>query len=517
MSNKKEDVTFQELKDDIFISECYLVGLFWSNPELYIQYNESKIKHTTFGNPVWSFYFYIGQQLIQQNKRDFDIFTVEDYLSRTKKLADNYEEFGGYNTIAEVMEDVKQKQINFEGYYDDVKKYDMLRDLCWKFGKVIITVTGNYNYKIMSSQEIGEYWQKQLNLSLLKCEGKIEDFSLVEGLDEFLVDIDENPTIGMPFHKSPKLTDLCNGWDYGNIYIYSSASGAGKSSYTMEKIILACIMQKEPLLILANEMSISEYRKLLLITVMGNEMYEWMVENGHSQFARKNMDKGNFSVEDKMKLKQAIKIVNELTAGNRNIIKFVSLDDYTMDNVEKTIRHFADQGYRRVIIDTCKPCDGGSASQARWEKFTNDFERLHKLARTNGGGLNLAIWTTLQLADTTINQKFLDETCLAESKKIKNVSSVVFHVRAVFDDEYDTQKRPITVYNFDHSPDAPKGYERKSFKLNKSQEYQYMLLFCSKNRRGMSNNTGADVLVYQVSFNSNRWKEIGWTKIYKEF
>lgn len=510
-----ENKTPQELFDDIYLGESYLVGLFWNNPELYMNYSDDKINHNTFGNKIWQMYFYVGRELANLGKRIFDDITVEEYISKTKKIAKSYTNFGEYHTIKEIMDEVKSKEKNFDGYYDDVKKYNLLRSLYELFGQQVLTNVGKYDYKKLSAEQLGKYWQDNLNSRLLLSDSKIEEHNLLDGLSEFIEEIDEKPDVGLPFNNSKDLTNICSGWDFGNIYILSSFSGKGKSSFAMEKVIVSCIKNNEKLLIIANEMGIKEYKKLLLITIMGNEMYEWMESKGYKGFHRQNIDKGGFSEEDKAKLQEAVKIINNITGCKTDFIKFVPLDIYTISNVEKTIRYYANRGYKRVIIDTAKPTEG--TNNERWVQFTEDFEKIYKLARPNGGGLNLSIFTTVQLADSNIKQRFLDETCLGDAKKIKNVASVTWHLRSVWDDEFKGGKKEIVVYKYKKSANSNKGYETTEIRLEKSNDYTYMLLFTSKNRRGMSNDTGLDILVYKVSFNRNSWQEIGWTKIFKEY
>ena len=503
----------QELFDDIYLAESYLVGLFWSNTDYYANYNEDKITHKTFGNRIWSYYFYLGRQLYDTGKRMFDDITVEEYMSKAGSPKNNYAEFGEYITVSEIMGEVRDRLDNFDGYYDEVKKYTLVRELYGMLGNKVIENNGKYNYKKLNSEQIGRYWQEMLNGKLLNCDSKIEEFNLLEGLDEFINDIDDTPDTGLPFYNAKDLTNICNGWAFGQIYIFSSFSGKGKSSWMMGKVIMSCIKNQEKLLIIANEMGIKEYKKLLLITIMGNEMYDWLKSKNLKGFNRQNIDKGNFSQEDKDKLIEATRIVKGITDNKHDYIKFVPLDIYTINNVERTIRYYANRGYKRLVIDTAKPTEGGN--RERWIQFTEDFEKIYKLARPNGGGLNLAVLTTVQLADDKIKGRYLDETCLGDAKKIKNVAGVTWHMRGFWDDEFKGGKRELTVYKYIGG--RPKGYELQEFQLDKNPDYTYMLLFTSKNRRGRSNDTGLDVLVYKVSFNRNSWVEVGWTKIFKDY
>lgn len=511
-----EDKIPQELLEDIYLSESYLVGLFWSNPELYISYSEDKINHDTFGNRIWKLFFYIGRCLRDKGIKKFDDITVEEYLSNKTKIYDEYDEFGGYHTISEIISEVKDKQENFDGYYDEVKKYKMLRELHPLLGDKILSETKKYNYKKLNSEQIGIYWNDKINEKLILCESKIEEHNLLEGLEKFVENADENPRVGLPFNNSKELTNICNGWDYGEIYLWSAFSGKGKTSFTMGKIIVSCIKHNEKLLVIANEGGIDDYKQLLLITIIGNEMYEWLQENKLKGFHRQNFNKGGFTEEDKKKLNYAVKLIKEISNNKHDLIKFVPLDLYTLSNVEKTIRHYANRGYRRVIIDTAKPTDGGGDKQ-RWVQFIDDFEKLYKLTRPNGGGLNLALWCNVQTADDKVNQRFLDETCLGDAKKIKNVVGVFFASRGVWDDEYAGEKHELKIYSYHANPNSQKGYDIKEFNLERNKDYQYMLVFTPKNRRGQSNDTGLDCLVYKYNLNSNRWIEIGWTKIFKAY
>ncbi|BAO04761.1 replicative DNA helicase [Clostridium botulinum B str. Osaka05] len=501
----------QELLDDVYIAESYLVGLFWASPDTYIQYTEDKISHKTFGNRIWKFFFYLGRKLSEQNIKIYDDITVEDYLQEKDKIRKEYEEYGGYNTIHEMVNEVKDKLDNFDGYFSMVKKYNLLRELYSLLGEQVIIKTNKYNYKILNSEQISTYWQDKLNNILITSESKIEEYNLLEGLEELIDELNINPDMGMPFNNSKDMTNICNGWDYGHLYMISGFSGTGKTSITLNKVIISCIKNKEKLLIIANEMGIKDYQKLLLITLIGNDLYDWLKQNNLKGFYRQNIDKGNFSDEDLKKLKKASEIAKKMVNNELDLIKFVPIDIYTMSNVEKTLRYYANRGYRRVIIDTAKPTEG---NKERWVQFVEDFEKLDKLTRAEAGGLNLSLWTTVQAGDGYIHERFLTYDCLGDAKKIKNVASVVWHLRKVWDDEYEGEKNELTCYRYSQNSNTPKGYELEEFTLKKSNSYQYMLMFTSKNRRGQSNETGLDVLVFKTSLNSNTWREVGWTKIY---
>lgn len=415
-----------------------------------------------------------------------------------------------------MVDESKNKTNNIKFYLDEVKKYCQLRSLRELFGEKVIEQDGKYDYKKMNLNQIRIWWQDKLNENMINTDAPILEYNLLDELEEFVDDIDKNTDMGLPFFNSKKLTDVTNGLPFGTIGILTGFSGSGKTSFAFEKYIMSCIEQNEKLAIIANEMGIKSYRKMLLITTMGIELYEKFKEQEKDQkvkgFNRKNINKGNFTIEEKEKLYSAIKYINSKINGNKSLIKFIPTQDYSRDNLERIIRHYAHRNYNRILIDTAKPT--GDNSKDRWRIFVEDFDLLYSLAKPDG--LNLQILCTAQAADEYIKYRFLNELCIGDGKKVKNVVDLTMHMRSVWDSEYELGKNEITVYRYIPDEFDKNGYRIDEFTLERGKIYY--LLFISKNRNGETNSTGLDVLVYQVNFNTNRWTEIGWTKsILREF
>lgn len=504
-----------------------MVGLLWNNPEFYDLYSSEKLNKKTVGNPIWSFYLGLGRHLHDNQISVLDDISVQGAVIDLK-LEDKFEKYGGYRVVEEMMEETKGKEKNFEGYYNEVKKYALLREYFKLFGKQVIEINEVYNYKEMSRSMISLYWNDKLaNIDIEHNDTQIIAYNLLADLDKFIEELDINPDIGMPFYRGRRLTDIINGWAYGTLSIIGGFSGNGKTSFLIEKIFMSCIDEGEKLLVIANEQDLSQYRKMLLITIMGTEMYEKFKDYFEKpRFNRKSILKGNFTEEEMQKLKMAVEWVKGIK-DHESLIKFVPLEEYTMDNVEKVVKKYNRRGYRRVLIDTAKPSEGGH--KERWQQFVEDFDKLYKLARKDGGGLNLAMFCAVQQADQMVGKHWLNESCIADGKKIKNVADLVWHLRPVFPHEYEDGNRKLEVttwipleedmFNQDENQEGNENQEVVDFgdrKMIKRKSYLkhgkiYYLLFTSKNRRGQTNLTGLDVLVIEVDFNSNRWKEVGTT------
>ncbi|QNR65405.1 hypothetical protein IAQ67_16045 [Paenibacillus peoriae] len=496
MSNWKE-----KLSKEIVAAEGYLTGLFWRNPDNYNFYAEDKINFKSFMNPAYGYYFTLGRKMNEKGIKIFDDISASSVVNETN-TAHNYDLFGGFETINELASEVRDKEDNLDAYYREIKKYNLISKLIEYFGERVITDDGKYNYKKMSKEQLHTYWNDKILQLGMDGDNKYDEHFLLEGLDEEILDWDENPTVGLPFFESKRMTKITTGWDRGHVYMYGGFGGSGKTSLTVNKVLMSCIQHKEKLLVIANEQSISEFKKALIVTAMGVGTKEYV--------DRQKLNEGNFSPEEKEKLRKAVAWVKNLCEGDEKLITFVFMENYIMDDVKKLIKHYAARGIYRLVIDTGKPSEG-DASMARWERFVEDMKTIYKLARPNGGGLNLAVWVNVQLADTALKMRFLNEYALGDGKKIKNEASVLILGRFMWDDEYEGGKHELLINQWD---DFTNSYIEKPMKREKG--IQYYLLFYSKNRRGADNKTGQKVLVLKPYFGINTWYEVGFTTVYDD-
>lgn len=510
MLDKLREVSRQE----VFPSEACLAALFWNDPVLYGLNTEDKISSRTFNNPIWGFFFGLGRQMYDRKLAVFDDIGTMRTVNELG-VQDMFNDYGGYTTISELMEENKESKDNFDGYYNDVKKHFLLRRLSELLGPQVYVKSGNYDYHRMSTDLLSIYWSDKLNNIVMENDNAFDEGYLLAGLRDKIHEWDTMPSIGLPFYKSKLMTDITTGWDYGHVYINGGFGGKGKTSFTINKIVMSCIESKEKLLIIANEQSLDEWQKLLLVTTWGT--------GTNRSMQRQRLQKGQFSEKEREKLDDAVAWLEELIDDDRQII-LIFMESYTMDNVKKVLTHYAHRGYRRVVIDTAKPGDNAD-NISRWERFAEDMKDLYKIARQDAGGLNLALWVNVQLADTAAKQRFLTEHALADSKKIKNEASVLFLSRPVWDDEYEgDDKRALKVYRWGKNEFTDEWCQIESTLPKYEYDAEgkikhkniYYLLFTGKNRRGQSNDTGLDVLVMEVNLNNNTWKEIGWTHVINE-
>lgn len=508
---KKKDV----LQEEVVISEAYTTGIFWTKPDYYNFYPEEKLNTKTFLNDDWGFYFGLGRYMYGKGVTIFDDISVMKHINDLG-LVKKFEQHGGFNKVNEIMIEVKDKEDNLDAYYSEIKKYNMLKKLRGMFGEKVVTNNGKYNYKKMDKEQLYIYWYDKFNQLGMDGDTKYDEFNLLDNLKEQIKNWNDNPAVGLPFYKSPHMTKICTGTDFGHVYIYGGFGGSGKTSFLYNKYVQSCIAEKEKLLIIANEQSIEEFRKMAVITAMGVGTGEYI--------RRQRLNEGEFTEDEIGKMERAVEWLEQVSEGDNSIIKFVFMENFIMEDVKKMIRYYANRGYRRILIDTGKPSEG-KAQMQRWEVFTDDFKELYKLARPNGGGLNLNIFVTVQLSDTALTRRFLNEHALGESKKIKNEASVMMMGRFAWDSEYRGGKDAVKVTRWKKVDPSNPFYDGKEFikeevELERYDEHGnpnlYFFLFTPKNRRGLDNKTGQRILVFKVSFNNNTWYEYGWTTIHDD-
>ncbi|WJJ55328.1 hypothetical protein QB910_000084 [Dabrowskivirus KKP3916] len=532
----------EKLREEAMIPEAYITALFWNDPELYGVYSAEKINRETFLNKIWGFYFGLGRYMYDKKVEVFDDITVYRYIKEIKK-EDLFEEYGEFETINEMMKEVKDKKENLDAYYEEVKKYKLLYGLANTIGDQVLDKDDKYDYHRLSREKIHTYWMDKILQIGMDGDSSFHEAFLLEGLEELVDDLDESPDTGLDFYDSKKMTEICAGQAKGCLYLNGGFGGKGKTSFSFNKVIMSHIYQKEKLVVIANEQDVRDFQKMLLITACGILKIK---------FQRKRLNEGGFTKEEREKLKEAINLVRDWTDGDDKLIVFVFLEHYTMEHVKKVLTYYHHRGFHSCMIDTGKPSDEMGGMQ-RWERFTEDMKILYKIIKPQA--LNMFCWVNVQLADSALNQRFLNEFAFGDSKKIKNEASVVFMGRHIWDDEFSGGKNALTVQYF-----APKGshkrgdpafdddiqdgvkrtnyerswmdnftveevegqnYEIHKFELKQYDKFnkqnQFYLLFTSKNRRGQDNTTGLQVLVFKPNFNNNTWKEVGWTTVHKDY
>lgn len=490
----------KDLVEPSYIHEALFTGYLWSNPHLFQKYKIHKIKESTFTKPIWYFYYFIGKQMYDNGIREFDDKTVYSFLMTMPKefdkkpFYDTYTEYGGYQTISEIMKECKKDKENDDYHFSEVQKYEILRT---SQDEGLINVNDS---KLVSKLvklnlvQLKMYFQhKYSSLFSSVNHGEVieTDFLDEQFINDTIEDMNKGDVMGLPLHNASRLNRKIKGWRNGTLSYLVLSSGVGKTSILIEKYLLALIENGEKGMLFANEETAKKFMRLLLATVAASIL--------KTPINREKMTEGNFEQSTRDKLNKA----KEWLVKNRpDMIKFFHLKKYRVEDILARIEQYRPRGYKYAFLDTFKPDRSGSDSQ-RWEKFSNNAQELHDIIKEDAN--NVATLATVQLKIGK-EYRFLDLGVIGKSTEIVEVADTVLIGRLMYSDEYPGGKNELKAYNYAKSP-FDDSWVKEPYELDKNKEY--LILFIAKTREGAKE----EQILYEANYSINQWKEVAFVQV----
>lgn len=495
----------QEFIDKPKIHEQIFVGFLWSNPELYNKYRSNNFTRKTFSlnSDIWWFFYSLGKDMFDNGIRNFDDTTVYSFIVSQpqqvgrKKIIDEYNSYGGYDMILELMEECETDKKNDEYHCSEMQKYEMLRyfqdEGLLDVNKVI--ETKGVRRKLvdilcsMSLVQLKMFFQLKNKTATANINnGEIKIYNFLDNMNDTIEKLNQGESMGLSFKNSPLLNKKIKGWKLGNLMYLVLASGVGKSSISMEKAVLALIENNEKGIIFANEEDVFKWRALLLATVSSA-----ILRNGIS---RERIMEGNYAEDEFKKINNA---KDWLNTHRPDIIKFVEMNKYRIEDVINNIELLRPLGYKHILFDTFKP-DSSRGESARWEKFSDHAQDLYDCIKPQSN--NCACLATVQLKIGK-EYRYLDLDTIGKSLEIVEVAGTVMVGRLMYSDEYSGEKNEIKVYHWKKNEFDGKYYKDYDVHINKDR--QYLILFIPKNRNGGTE----EQIVFEINYKFNFWKEMG--------
>ena len=275
------------------------------------------------------------QQLHKLEYTTFDSAALHAFLSDKPDLRIAYEQRGGYKEINEMKALLKQD--NLHSYYDELVKNNMLINLYRKGFNVLSDID---KFKEMTSEEVYEYYDFQLNNI---CVGKVEKVrseNLSEGYEEYIDEWDKGVMKGFPIGY-PLLNYRLAGVHKKNLLLHMAHIGNGKTTSSILFYILPAIEAGEDVCIIANEQGISEFRQMILASVVFNKIR-------YFEMNRQRFIRGGFSPKDK----EAMLAGAEWLRSQPGKITFIETADYSVGMVKKIIKKYSKLDYGLFIFDT---------------------------------------------------------------------------------------------------------------------------------------------------------------------
>ena len=473
----------EELNKGRATIEGSFIFALWKNPELYADYAD--LTSDVFNEGDAKFYFTLGKNMYLRGIKTFDPITVNNYLEGFPEEKKRFESYGGVDTM-ETFQSVVTDYQNADFYFDKIATRNYLTGVAKKIDKAFGKVDG---LKDCTQEELMEMLDGISASSALASVGseKIENLTVNE---EFIAGCMSGKNMGYKYSKSPILNYITSGAPKASMFMIGGHSGVGKSSFTFEQMLMSFVEENLSVGVISNEMKIDRYQTYLLEHILVNDM-------NYYGLTTKKIRLGEYTNEQKEKIEQAIKISEEKYL---NKIKFIKMFNNHTEKILKYMRQLNAQGVSICLIDTFKIDD--DIKDNAWLQLSIDARKIFQCASK----LEMCVITTYQLALHTLNQRFLDVTCLSNSKQIKEIYETMIYCRWLWHDEYPGEKYDVKPYKW---AQKEKGKPRIKEFIELDPDKKYVLFFVDKTRSDDSQ----QVVIYEWQAHYNKWIELGYASV----
>ena len=495
--NEKKPTPFQEelikaaktVKEYKLACEANIVSIFYKKPDLLYDY---QLKLEDFTENTWRVYWQIAFDIvIKERKSTLDEITIGLYLEKHSKLKQKYDDYGGFDTIEKATEYVKIENTN--GYIAELNKWNTVLLLLKNKFPVYDRLS---EFADMSLDDIYVEYEAILNHIFINADEETKSYSIDDGIDELIEELNRGTAVGLPYHDMPLLNKETGGQLTGNITLIGGLSNMGKTTLARSLCIPTTIKNDDKLVIMLNEEGKKKWQRELLVWVANNiykfDLQKFVVRDG--KYSDEVMD---------MLRKCADWIKNK---ASDNTITIIPFNKYRTDKAIKVIKKYASLGVKYFILDTFK-ADSGSRNDKMWLEMQQAMVDIYDTVKTDGGK-DVHIVITFQLAKSSARQRFYSQDNIGQAKNIIDVASTCIMIRDVFDDEYTGEKNALKVYRLE-------GKNGKSkIPVNLDHDKHYQLLFIVKNREGAANTVQ---IVVEHDMSRNLLKEVGFTSVPVDF
>ena len=469
--------------------EANIVSIYYKKPDLMYDY---QLKLEDFTENTWRVYWQIAYDIvIKEHKPILDDITIGLYLEKHNKLRQKYDEYGGFETIEKATEYVKVE--NLSGYIAELNKWNTVLMMLKNKFPVYDRLS---EFADMSLDDIYVEYEAILNHIFINADEEIQSYSIENGIDELIDELNQGVAVGLPYYDMPLLNKETGGQLTGNITLIGGLSNMGKTTLTRSMCIPAAIRNGEKLVIIINEEGRSKWQREMLVWV-ANNIYKFDLQ----KFVVRD---GKYSDEVMDMLRKCANWIKEKASDNT--VTIIPFNKYRTEKAIKVIKKYASLGVRYFILDTYK-ADSGNRSDKMWLDMQQSMVDIYDTIKTDGGK-DVHIVITFQLAKSSARQRFYSQDNIGQAKNIVDVASTCLMLRDIFEDEYTGEKNALKVYKLE----GKNG--RSKIPVNLDHDKHYQLIFIVKNREGAANNYQ---IVIEHDMSRNLLKEVGFTSVPVDF
>lgn len=459
--------------------ECNFIFTLYKIPDIIEDY-KNIVNGTDIITEDGIFYYGLALALRKAGYQAFDNISIYTYLEGQEGLKKGFERRGGYASVVEIMSLLSEE--NIDSYYDELIKNNMLLRL-YDSGFDVMKNIDKFNQ--MTAEDVYDFYDYKLNDVCVNKIEKIKTEDLSNGYEEYIKEWDSGSQVGFKIGY-PLLNYRLAGIHKDNFLLHLASIGNGKTTTAILFYLLPVIESGENVLVIANEQNISEWRQMVLASVLFNKI-------GYFGMNRQRFTLGHFNDEQRAKLKEA----SAWLAKQKGKIAFVELQTYDFNSIKKVMKKYSKLGFSMCLLDTLKPML--ESSDRAWAEFSEVAKELFITAKTQ----HIAVVATAQLSSEAMSRRYLDLSCIGKSRAIAETATQVTMFRTLTTEE----KEKIEPWTYQKNEEGKYSKVRKTFTLDPAKDY--IVLFTPKNRFGDTQ----PQIVYERNMSFNTLKEIGYTEI----
>ena len=496
-------------------SEMLVVGSFFKNPELYLTYSQSVVPNYDFSDKACEFFYELFSDYYVSYSESFTELKINTFASMLPERLKEYKANGGYKTIKELMNLADPK--DFKNYFETLKKYSLLRAFD-RTGYDVSKILALKNFQALTSNDVCRIVRGRIDKVANKVQAIDEPALLSENaasyIDKFLC----SPSQGVP-GPWPYLQKYYRGLLPGNVLMSGALSNSGKGRNLVYLIANLVFVQKQKILLLANEMSEDAIKLNFLVTCINSpeiqelhgiagiskperELALGSFKDDNGNYIYRKMDKdGNF-IESEDDYRKRVSETSTEYKLIQEIMRWVEAESDGKFLFKNIGASYEDEVLELEIkkARTIYNCDGIAYDTLK----CSGVEDFAKLAAT---GTKITEWIhdtklycicTFQLTDATwdIPIENLNSQSIASSKRLMHVADQLQMWKHL---TYEDKQNYVYI-----ADDGDMGWgDPVEYDLDPNKNYVGLKIV--KNRLGSK----GDLICFEVQMNENIWKEIG--------
>ena len=496
------------LLEDRMNVEASVIGVIYKDNLIL---NDFDLTVKDFKTKEGQFLFAMANKLNQLN---ISTLTEFDLLnSFTKEQQDKFYEFGGFELIESMQNNISMDNAN--KYIDDLYKenailqlvdggFDLFKEVSFDEKEIIPFE----HFKKYSSQQVKDFYDDYVNrIRTLDLNKGIEEEEMLI-TEEFiekclsgeelgtLFDVAGEDINGNEIYAFPKVSAETGGFIQGSLSMLAGYSSVGKSTLLIP-IIMALVHRGEKVCIISNEQDISPFRMNFLMWILVNKLKYNKVTKKKMRVGAKVLTK-----EDINMINTARKLFNE---EYKEKIYFVSIPSTNMKVAKSKFKEYCQRkGCGVFIYDTFK-IDFTNEKDIYWMSLIKDSRELFELAKK----YKAIALATIQCANNTLGQLFLDSSVLSNSKQVKEILENLYIVRDLYATEMDKDSR-YYCHPYVNKQNEQGKWEQVELELDEKRTYK--VLFLDKVRAGKNSTAGNYAILLDFYGDTGAVREIGYCK-----